>query len=91
MAQMSPAAMQAQMAQAQAMMSGMSPDQIRSQFSQASEQMKGLSPEEVAAQTGLFSFAQMGLPPCLAQEFDVKIVLAFWPCLQESHSRHARA
>ena len=33
MANMDPAALQAQMAQAQAMMSGMSPDQLRSQFS----------------------------------------------------------
>ena len=33
MQNMDPAALQAQMAQAQAMMSGMSPDQLRSQFS----------------------------------------------------------
>ncbi|MGB1597689.1 MAG: hypothetical protein ACPIOQ_33345, partial [Promethearchaeia archaeon] len=59
MANMDPAAMQAQMAQAQAMMSNMSPDAMRQQFQTAGEQIKNLSPDELAAQTAAAQ-AQVG-------------------------------
>ncbi len=44
MQNMDPAALQAQMAQAQAMMSGMSPDQLRSQFSMVLRPSRSLLP-----------------------------------------------
>ena len=59
MANMDPATMQAQMAQAQAMMSHMSPDAMRQQFQTAGEQIKNLSPDELAAQTAAAQ-AQVG-------------------------------
>ena len=75
MANMDPAAMQAQMAQAQAMMSNMSPDAMRQQVQTAGEQIKNLSPDELAAQTAA---AQLSCGSAIAQQCSAKTGRPRW-------------